>query len=226
MGGSPSCPGRGRCRPARPWPPRPGTTWESPRTSTSIPLWPWGPEATVTGVTARVRFSPAPTGYLHVGGARTALFNWLHARHVGGTFILRIEDTDAALSRDDLIDGIQRTMRWLGIDWDEGPYRLSQRSEAYGAAAERLYRNGRAYYCVCTREEVQARTTGDAGYDGYCRDRGLTDGALRFRSPDAGQTVVHDLIRGDVTFDHTTIEDFVIRRTDGSAVFLLANAVD
>jgi glutamyl-tRNA synthetase len=180
----------------------------------------------VTWVTVRVRFSPAPTGYLHVGGARTALFNWLYARHKGGTFILRIEDTDASLSRDDLIEGIERTMRWLGIDWDEGPFRQSQRSDAYRGAAEKLHGAGRAYYCDCSRDDVQARTKGDAGYDGWCRDRGLTTGALRFRSPDEGETVVHDLIRGDVTFDHTTIEDFVIQRTDGSAVFLLANAVD
>jgi glutamyl-tRNA synthetase len=180
----------------------------------------------VTEVTARVRFSPAPSGFLHVGGARTALFNWLYARSVGGTFILRIEDTDAALSRDDLIEGIQRTLRWLGIDWDEGPYRQSQRAGLYHDAAARLRESGQAYYCDCTREDVQARTKDDAGYDGWCRDRGLTAGAVRFRAPDEGATVVHDLIRGDVTFEHTTIEDFVIERTDGSAVFLLANAVD
>ena len=181
----------------------------------------------MTGVTARVRFSPAPTGFLHVGGARTALFNWLYARSVGGTFILRIEDTDAALLRDGLIEGIQRTLRWLGIDWDEGPYRQSERAEAYAEAATRLRDAGRAYYCDCTREDVQARTHDEgAGYDGWCRDRGLTAGALRFRSPDEGATVVHDLIRGDVTFEHATIEDFVVQRTDGSAVFLLANAVD
>ena len=180
----------------------------------------------MTGVTARVRFSPAPTGFLHVGGARTALFNWLYARSVGGTFILRIEDTDAALSRDDLIEGIQRTLRWLGIDWDEGPYRQSQRADAYADAAARLRDAGHAYYCDCTRDDVQGRTKDDAGYDGWCRDRGLTAGALRFRAPDEGATVVHDLIRGDVTFEHATIEDFVVQRTDGSAVFLLANAVD
>jgi glutamyl-tRNA synthetase len=180
----------------------------------------------VTGVTARVRFSPAPTGFLHVGGARTALFNWLYARSVGGTFILRIEDTDAALSRDDLIEGIQRTLRWLGIDWDEGPYRQSQRRGLYRDAAARLRESGHAYYCDCTREEVQARTKDDAGYDGWCRDRGLTAGAVRFRAPDDGATTFHDLIRGDVTFEHSTIEDFVIERTDGTAVFLLANAVD
>ena len=180
----------------------------------------------MTGVTARVRFSPAPTGFLHVGGARTALFNWLYARSVGGTFILRIEDTDAALSRDDLIEGIRRTLRWLGIDWDEGPYRQSQRAGLYRDAAARLRESGHAYYCDCTREDVQARTTDDAGYDGWCRDRGLTAGAVRFRAPDDGATTFHDLIRGDVTFEHTTIEDFVIERTDGTAVFLLANAVD
>ena len=174
----------------------------------------------------RVRFSPAPSGYLHLGSARTALFNWLFARHTGGTFILRIEDTDAALSRDELIEGIQRTLRWLGIDWDEGPHRQSQRADAYREAAARLRAAGHAYHCDCLREDVQARTKGDGGYDGRCRDRGLTAGVLRFRSPDDGQTVVHDVIRGDVTFEHPTIEDFVIQRTDGSALFLLANAVD
>ena len=180
----------------------------------------------MTRVTVRVRFSPAPTGYLHVGGARTALFNWLYARHEGGTFVLRIEDTDLALSRDELIEGIQRTLRWLGIDWDEGPHRQSQRDDAYRAAATRLREAGNAYYCDCSRDDVQARTKGDSGYDGWCRDRGLTSGALRFRAPDEGATVVHDVIRGDVTFEHATIEDFVVERTDGSAVFLLANAVD
>ncbi len=180
----------------------------------------------MTRVTVRARFSPAPSGFLHVGSARTALFNWLFARHMGGTFVLRIEDTDAALSRDDLIEGIQRTMRWLGIDWDEGPYRQSERADAYAAAAVRLRDQGNAYYCDCAREAVQARTKGDSGYDGWCRDRGLTAGALRFRSPDEGETVVHDLIRGDVAFDHTTLEDFVVQRSDGSAMFLMANAVD
>jgi glutamyl-tRNA synthetase len=182
----------------------------------------------VTHVPPRVRFSPAPTGYLHVGGARTALFNWLYARHHRGTFILRIEDTDPAMSRHELIEGIERTLRWLGIDWDEGPHRQSARADAYRAAAARLHDAGRAYYCSCTREDVQARAKDDAnaGYDGWCRDRGLTEGVLRFRTPDEGQTVVRDLIRGDVTFDNAALEDFVVVRTDGSAVFLLANAVD
>ena len=175
----------------------------------------------------RVRFSPAPSGFLHVGGARTALFNWLYARHTGGTFILRIEDTDPALSRDELIEGIERSLRWLGIGWDEGPHRQSQRADAYAAAASQLHGSGRAYYCDCSREALKARTGDEsAGYDGFCRDRGLTAGALRFRVPDDGQTVVHDVVRGDVTFDNADLEDFVVQRTDGSAVFLLANTVD
>ena len=179
-------------------------------------------------VTVRVRFSPAPTGYLHVGGARTALFNWLYARHVGGTFVLRIEDTDAAMSRDELVEGIERTMRWLGLDWDEGPIRQSARKDLYRSAVDKLLAAGHAYFCDCTREEVDARTKGNPtpGYDGYCRNRGVTDGVVRFRAPDEGATVVHDLIRGDVSFDHSTVEDFVVQRTDGSAMFLLANAVD
>ena len=179
-------------------------------------------------MSVRVRFSPAPTGYLHVGGARTALFNWLYARHVGGTFVLRIEDTDAAMSRDELVEGIERTMRWLGLDWDEGPLRQSARKDLYRTAVDKLLASRHAYHCDCTREEVDARTKGNPtpGYDGYCRDRGVADGVVRFRTPDEGTTVVHDLIRGDVSFDHSTVEDFVVQRTDGSAMFLLANAVD
>jgi len=177
--------------------------------------------------TARVRFSPAPTGFLHVGGARSALFNWLYARHVGGTFVLRIEDTDAATSRDDLVEGIERTLRWLGLDWDE-EYRQSARKDLYRDAVASLVAGGQAYHCDCSRDVVDARTKGNPnpGYDGYCRDRGIGSGVVRFRSPDEGATVVHDLIRGDVRFDHATIEDFVVQRSDGSAMFLLANAVD
>jgi glutamyl-tRNA synthetase len=179
----------------------------------------------------RVRFSPAPTGFLHVGSARSALFNWLYARHTGGTFILRIEDTDAARSREDLVDGILSALRWLGLDWDEGPVRQSQRLDLYRAAAQRFLDDGRAYWCDCTREQIDGRTEGNAkpGYDGFCRDRGIGAGegrSVRFRTPDDGETVVHDLIRGDVRFAHDTLEDFVILRSDGTSVFLLANAVD
>ncbi len=177
-------------------------------------------------VNVRVRFSPAPTGFLHVGGARTALFNWLYARHTGGTFVLRIEDTDPVNSRDELVTGIERSLRWLGLDWDEGPFRQSERVPVYREAAARLVSDGVAYYCDCTREQVQERTGGPTGYDGFCRDRGLAAGALRFRTPDDGATTVHDLIRGEVVFDHRSIEDFVIVRSDGSPGFLLPNAVD
>jgi glutamyl-tRNA synthetase len=179
----------------------------------------------------RVRFSPAPTGFLHVGSARSALFNWLFARHTGGTFVLRIEDTDAARSREDLVDGILSALRWLGLDWDEGPVRQSERLELYRGAAQRLLDEGRAYWCDCTRELIDARTRENAkpGYDGHCRDRAFEPGeasVVRFRTPDDGETVVHDIIRGEVRFAHDTLEDFVILRSDGTSVFLLANAVD
>jgi glutamyl-tRNA synthetase len=180
----------------------------------------------------RVRFAPAPTGFLHVGSARAALFNWLFARHTGGTMVLRIEDTDPERSRDELVDGIQRSLRWLGLDWDEGPVRQSQRMHLYAEAADRLVAGSHAYWCDCTKADLQARgsaTSSDVGYDGFCRDRRLERGpgtALRFRVPDGGETVVHDLIRGDVVFEHASIEDFVVQRADGSPMFVLANAVD
>lgn len=190
----------------------------------------------------RVRFAPAPTGSLHVGSARTALFNWLFARHHGGVFVLRIEDTDAARSRPEWIEGIQESLRWLGLDWDEGPYLQGERLDRYAAAAERLLASGRAYECFCTPEEVQARNEAarDAhrtpGYDGRCRD--LTPArrevlaaegrprSLRFRTPDHGTSRFTDLVRGEVAVEWSTVADFVIRRSDGSPVFFLANAVD
>ncbi|MEA2703516.1 MAG: glutamyl-tRNA synthetase [Actinomycetota bacterium] len=183
-----------------------------------------GSVASVSDV--RVRFAPAPTGFLHVGSARAALFNWLFARHTGGTMVLRIEDTDPERSRDELVEGIQRSLRWLGLDWDEGPVRQSQRMHVYAEAAERLVTEGHAYWCDCTAADIKAR---GASYDGFCRDRGIERGpgtALRFRVPDDGETVVHDLIRGDVIFEHAAIEDFVVQRADGSPMFVLANAVD
>jgi glutamyl-tRNA synthetase len=125
-----------------------------------------------------VRFAPSPTGYFHVGGAKTALYNWIYARQHGGTFVLRIEDTDAERNRDEWIDGIQSALRWIGVDWDEGPYFQSQRTHLYDDAASRLFASGQAYYCDCTREVIDARTKGAArpGYDGFCRDSGLTAG--------------------------------------------------
>jgi glutamyl-tRNA synthetase len=190
----------------------------------------------------RVRFSPAPTGSLHVGGARTALFNWLFARHQAGTFILRIEDTDVARSRPEWIEGIQDTLSWLGLDWDEGPILQSTRFERYHSAADHLLAEGRAYECYCTEEEVRARNEEaraagrTPGYDGHCRDLGPEQRAalavegrprsLRFRTPDDGTSTFTDLIRGDVSVEWATIPDFVIVRSDGTPLFFLANAVD
>ncbi len=180
----------------------------------------------------RVRFAPSPTGYLHVGSARTALFNWLFARHEGGTFLLRIEDTDEARNREDWVEGILSSLRWVGLDWDESPYRQSERRHLYAKAADELAAAGRAYWCDCSRDAVDARAAergGPPGYDGFCRDRALGPGegrALRFRTPDEGTTVVTDLVRGEPTFPNRAIEDFVLLRTNGTPVFLLANAVD
>ena len=182
-------------------------------------------------MTVRLRFSPSPTGYFHVGGARTALYNWLEARRQGGTFILRIEDTDLERNKPEWVDGIQSAMRWLGLDWDEGPFFQSERAHLYEAAAAQLVGGGQAYYCDCTRQVIDERTKGrpTPGYDGFCRDRSLAPGpgrALRFRVPDEGATTVVDVIRGTPTFEHATIEDFVIVRSNGSALFVLANVVD
>jgi glutamyl-tRNA synthetase len=180
-------------------------------------------------VTVRVRFAPSPTGIFHVGGARSALQNWIYAKQHDGVFVLRIEDTDAARNRPEWTEGILSALDWIGISRGtyEGPHFQSENADKQKAAAARLYETGRAYYCDCTREDVQARTGNQySGYDGHCRDRGLTAGALRFRTPDTGETVVVDLIRGTPTFENALLEDFVIARTDGSPVFLLANVVD
>ena len=179
----------------------------------------------------RLRFAPSPTGLFHVGSARTALFNWLYARQTEGTFVLRIEDTDEERSRPEWLAAITSAMTWLGLDWDEGPYLQSERGELYRAAAERLVAGGHAYWCDCTREQVEARTRGRAtpGYDRHCRDRGLGPGpgrALRFRVPEQGATVVADLVRGEPVFENSKIEDFVILKSNGAAVFILANVVD
>ncbi|WP_119730011.1 glutamate--tRNA ligase [Thermomonospora amylolytica] len=180
----------------------------------------------------RVRFAPSPTGMFHVGGARSALFNWVMARQSGGTLVLRIEDTDASRNKPEWTEGIIRALAWLGIDGDEyeGPYFQSANLEAHQEALRTILDQGRAYYCDCTREDVIART-GDSnkGYDGYCRDRDLGPGegrAVRFRTPDEGQTTVVDLIRGKPTFENKVLEDFVIARSNGSVPFLLANVAD
>jgi len=181
--------------------------------------------------TPRVRFAPSPTGFVHVGSARTALFNWLFARQEGGTFILRIEDTDAERNREEWDEGIVRALDWLGMTPDEGPFRQSQRTARHQVAIEALWDAGYLYACDCTREEVEARTKGNAtpGYDGHCRGRGLSRGpgrALRFATPSEGSTVVPDVIRGDVTFPHSAMEDFVVVKSSGQPLFVLANVVD
>jgi glutamyl-tRNA synthetase len=168
----------------------------------------------------------------HVGGARSALQNWIYAKQHGGVFVLRIEDTDAARNRPEWIEGILSALDWIGIERGgyEGPYLQSANAGEHRAAADKLHAAGRAYFCDCTREDVKARTGSQhQGYDGHCRDRGLPRGegrALRFRTPDSGETRVVDLIRGEPTFDNALLEDFVIARGDGSPVFLLANVVD
>lgn len=182
----------------------------------------------------RVRFAPSPTGMFHVGSARSTLFNWAVAKQSGGIFVLRIEDTDAERNRPEWVEGILSAIDALGIHADdptfEGPYLQSANVGLHREAAQRLYDEGRAYYCDCTREVVIARTGSQhAGYDGYCRDRGLTPApgrALRFRTPDDGETTVVDVIRGNPVFPNAAIEDFVVARGDGSPVFLLANVVD
>ncbi|MGH9056418.1 MAG: glutamate--tRNA ligase [Acidimicrobiales bacterium] len=180
----------------------------------------------------RVRIAPSPTGFFHVGTARTALFNWLFARQHDGTFVLRIEDTDTSRNRAEHVEGILRAMRWLGLDWDEGPYFQSQRGGLYEEAVGKLLASGAAYACDCTTEQVAERARrrgGPPGYDGYCRDRHLELQAgrmVRFRTPDAGQTSFDDVIRGTVTVDNAVIEDFGVRKSSGEPLFILANVVD
>jgi glutamyl-tRNA synthetase len=179
----------------------------------------------------RVRFAPSPTGLFHVGGARTALYNWCFARRHNGTFILRIEDTDTERNKEEWVDGIISAMDWLGIGWDEGPYRQSERGDLYQAVIDHLWSSGHLYACDCTRDAVLARTKANAtpGYDGFCRDRHLErqpGRALRFRVPSEGVTVVDDLIRGEVRFANSTIGDFVVAKSNGDPLFVLAVVAD
>lgn len=199
---------------------------------------------------ARARFAPAPTGHLHVGGARTALFNWLFVRATGGSLILRIDDTDAKRSTDASYEAIIDTLRWLGIDWDEGPdiggeigpYRQSERIDRYLAAAEELREVGAAYRCYCTADELDGRRKAataagkSPAYDRKCRDLTADQRArleaegrswvLRFAAPLEGSVEVSDLIRGEVSFGADSIDDFVMIRSDGSPTFILAGAFD
>ena len=180
----------------------------------------------------KVRISPSPTGYFHVGTGRTALLNWLFARQQGGTFLLRIEDTDEARNRPEWTEGIAEAMRWLGLEWDE-TYPQSRNADRHREVAGELLRAGHAYWCECTQEQAQARNKAAGiktpGYDGHCRDRGLEGGpgrALRFRTPDEGTITRVDLVYGTNEIEASTIEDFVLLRASGAPLFTLANAVD
>ncbi len=197
-----------------------------------------------------MRYAPSPTGYPHVGNIRTALFNWLFARHHGGSFIIRIEDTDVARKIEGTVEAILDSLRWLGLDWDEGPdvggeyapYFQSQRLELYHEAAERLISQDNAYYCYCSPQRLkemraeQVKHKQPPGYDRHCRNlsreersqkeaEGITP-VVRFKTPLEGQTGFNDLIRGDVVFENNTIDDFVLLKSDGYPTYHLANVVD
>ena len=197
----------------------------------------------------RVRFAPSPTGELHVGNIRTALFDWAYARHTGGTFIFRIEDTDTERVTPEYIEAAINTLKWLGLDWDEGPevggpngpYLQSERLDIYAHWAAKFLEQGDAYHCYCSSEELEAvreeqRIANVApGYNGHCRNLSADHIAeyvsqgrkpvVRMRMPD-GSTTFTDLIRGDVTFEHKFVPDFVLVRNDGSPLYTLAVAVD
>lgn len=184
----------------------------------------------------RVRFAPSPTGYLHIGGVRTALFNWLYARHHRGKFILRIEDTDQSRSTEDAIQAILNGLRWVGLDWDEGPYRQTERMDLYRQHATKLFDQQQAYWCVCSAEDLEVRRKEAQAkglpvkYDGRCRARGITnsngEAALRFKAPQEGQTVIDDLIKGKVVFDNSVQDDLIILRTNGYPTYNFSVVVD
>ncbi|TLY23651.1 MAG: glutamate--tRNA ligase [Nitrospirae bacterium] len=184
----------------------------------------------------RVRFAPSPTGFLHIGGVRTALFNWLFARQQKGVFVLRIEDTDQSRSTDESIQAIIEGLKWVGLDWDEGPYRQTERMDLYRSHAVKLLEKGEAYWCICKAEELDARRKEAEAkglspkYDGRCRDRGLTnptgDAALRFKAPQEGETVVDDLIKGKIVFDNNVQDDLIILRSNGYPTYNFSVVVD
>ncbi len=192
-------------------------------------------EETIHMAKIRTRFSPSPTGYLHIGGARTALFNWLFARGREGTFILRIEDTDVARSTEEATQAILDGLEWLGVDWDQGPYFQSRRLDIYQSYIDRLLSEGKAYYCSCQPKELEIKRKVALAegrkpkYDGTCRNRGLKKGpntVVRFCTPERGTTVVHDLVKGATVFDHAELDDLIIQRSDGMPTYNFAVVID
>lgn len=183
----------------------------------------------------RVRFAPSPTGYLHIGGARTAIFNWLYARQRQGKFLLRIEDTDEARSDEKMVSAIYEGLKWLGIDWDEEPIFQSDRLESYQSIGRKLVESCKAYYCYCTREELAARNQDAFKYDGFCRNLSAEEierreqenipRVIRFRV-EQGKTFFRDIVHGSLTFDNDEIDDFIILRSDLKPTYHLAVVVD
>jgi glutamyl-tRNA synthetase len=186
-------------------------------------------------MTVRTRFAPSPTGYLHVGGARTALFSWLYARKHGGKFVLRIEDTDLERSTAKSVNAILEGMTWLGLEYDEGPFYQTKRFDRYHEVIEALLSKGLAYRCNCSRErldelrEAAMNRKEKPRYDGHCRNREVSPDephVIRFKNPDTGVVLVDDLIRGRVSFNNEELDDLIIRRTDGSPTYNLTVVVD
>ncbi len=183
----------------------------------------------------RLRFAPSPTGHLHIGGARTAIFNWLYARKQKGVFILRIEDTDRERSTEEYVKSIVEGMEWLGLDWDEGPYHQIDRMDIYKSHVDKLLAEGKAYRCFCTPEELEERKKAALArgekpkYDGRCRSIDQNQqkpGCVRFKTGERGTTTVHDLIKGEVVFQNAELDDLVIQRTDGIPTYNLCVVVD
>jgi len=187
-------------------------------------------------MTLRTRFAPSPTGYLHIGGARTALFSWLYARKHGGKFILRIEDTDLERSTIESVNAILEGMTWLGLEYDEGPFYQTKRFDRYAEVIQSLLDQGKAYRCYCTKEELETMRNEQMArkekprYSSICRDRlepreGV-EPVIRFRNPDEGQVVINDLIRGEIIFNNSELDDLIIARSDGSPTYNLTVVVD
>ena len=186
-------------------------------------------------MTVRTRFAPSPTGFLHVGGARTALFSWLYAKKHGGQFVLRIEDTDLERSTRESVNAILQGMEWLDLDYDQGPFYQTERFAHYDAAIERLMEKGLAYRCNCSRERLEAlreeqmQNKQKPRYDGHCRDREIPADephVIRFRNPESGDVIFQDHIRGEVRFSNSELDDLIIRRTDGSPTYNLTVVID